>query len=260
MLRPALGLARQRQSRGLSTIGSRLGRVAIVVLTFAGVSAAAVVAYYIIEVAEARDQTPALVSEAFARHGREIDVSDLSSEQEKTLLAVQDPGFREHRGVDLSTPGAGMTTLTQGLVKQLYFPEGFRQGVAKIRQTLIARFALDALVSKDDQLTLFLNVAYLGHQEGAVHGLPAAARAYYGKSFQELQPEEYLSLIAMLINPNGLKPGTQRNHDRVRRIQQYLNGDYRPLGVADLEYDGVARRWRLHERLVLGMLALITGA
>src|SRR5687768_2515105 len=37
------------------------------------------------------------------------------------LLAVEDPGFYTHPGVDLITPGAGFTTITQGLVKQLFF-------------------------------------------------------------------------------------------------------------------------------------------
>ena len=45
-----------------------------------------------------------------------------------------------------------MTTISQGLVKVLYFPSGFRPGIAKIRQTLIAQYAFDASVSKQEQL------------------------------------------------------------------------------------------------------------
>ncbi len=74
-----------------------------------------------------------------------------------------------------------MTTLSQGLVKLLYFPDGFRPGVAKIRQTLIAQYALDKLVCKDDQLHRFLNIAYLGHKDGrAIHGLADASRSCFG--------------------------------------------------------------------------------
>jgi len=43
------------------------------------------------------------------------------------------------------------------LVKLLYFPDGFQKGIAKVRQTLIARYAFDALVSKEEQLALLLN-------------------------------------------------------------------------------------------------------
>ena len=61
-----------------------------------------------------------------------------------------------HHGVDLEEPGARMTTLTQGLVKLLYYPNGFKQGVAKLRQSLIAKYALNSIITKDDQLLLFL--------------------------------------------------------------------------------------------------------
>jgi hypothetical protein len=40
-----------------------------------------------------------------------------------------------------------MTTITQSLVKGLYFRH-FRPGIRKIRQSLIARFALDGHMSK----------------------------------------------------------------------------------------------------------------
>jgi len=36
---------------------------------------------------------------------------------------VEDPHSFEHGGVDFSTPGAGITTITQGLVKHLYFDQ-----------------------------------------------------------------------------------------------------------------------------------------
>jgi membrane peptidoglycan carboxypeptidase len=106
--------------------------------------------YYLNDVRIARRDTNTLVATALARSGPQLSLSDLSPERKKMLLAIEDPTFTYHHGVDLSTPGAGMTTLTQGLVKLLYFPEGFHPGIAKIRQTLIARYALNAIVSKDD--------------------------------------------------------------------------------------------------------------
>jgi membrane carboxypeptidase/penicillin-binding protein len=89
-----------------------------------------------------------------------IDLSSLSSRQLEILLKVEDPRFFEHKGVDFSTPGAGITTITQGLVKHLYFDQ-FRPGIAKIRQTLIAVYVLNPLMSKEDQLRLFINTVYL---------------------------------------------------------------------------------------------------
>ena len=98
------------------------------------------------------------------RHLRERSPSvlrpgDLSAEQLRILLAVEDPKFFSHPGVDLSTPGAGMTTITQGLVKFLYFDQ-FRPGLAKIRQSLLA-LGFDARTQKSTQLTIFLTSGYM---------------------------------------------------------------------------------------------------
>ena len=46
-----------------------------------------------------------------------------------------------------------MTTISQGLVKVLYFPGGFRPGIAKVRQTLIAQYAFDPSVSNRSSLS-----------------------------------------------------------------------------------------------------------
>jgi len=67
-----------------------------------------------------------------------------------------------------------------------YF-EHFRQGLPKIRQTLIARFALDPLVSKEDQLLLFVNEVHMGQVDGQeVDGLVSTSQAYFGKHVSEL--------------------------------------------------------------------------
>lgn len=139
----------------------------IVWLSAAGALAfIAAAGYYVNEVRMARVATPSLVAETWKRFGARLQLTDLSEDRRAWLLAIEDPAFARHHGVDLETPGAGMTTMTQGLVKLMYFPGGFKQGVAKVRQTLIAQYALDPLVSKNDQLQLFLNICYLGSMNG----------------------------------------------------------------------------------------------
>lgn len=176
------------------------------------------------------------------------------------LLAVEDPTFYRHHGVDLETPGAGMTTLTQGVVKLLYFPDGFHPGIAKIRQTLIAQYVLDAMVSKDGQLLLFLNICYLGNEHGqAIHGYANAARIYFGKEFSAITDDEFLSLIAMHIGPDALKPGTAANTERVQRIKRYLSGQNQPAGLLDIEYKGKQHGTFAEEALIV-FLRLVTDA
>jgi membrane peptidoglycan carboxypeptidase len=223
-------------------------------------AAAIPAAYYVNEIRIARSETAARVDEAFSTYGKELSLADLEPQRKAMLLKIEDPAFYQHQGVDLSTPGAGMTTITQGLVKQLYFPEGFQQGVSKIRQTLIARYALDDLVSKDEQLQLFLCIAYLGEVNGeAIHGFHRAAEVYFGKPFAALSDDEFLALVSMLMAPNNMKPDSAAGKERLRLVTAFLKGQIKPQSVLDVEYAGKARG-SLAEEALMGFLRLVTNA
>ena len=193
--------------------------------------------YFSVVILQARRETPKLIGQALNAE-MALKVSDLSPWQRRALLAVEDPGFYRHHGVDLKTPGAGLTTITQGLVKMYYFAH-FKPGIAKIKQTLIARYALDPLVSKDDQLTLFINRINLGSAEGKpVNGFAAAARAYYHKTVAELSEYEYLSLVAMIVAPQNfhLVARPAANAERTRRLARVVSGEYKPRQLMDIYY------------------------
>jgi len=229
----------------------RMRRILIAVLVVIGVGACAASLYYWNEIRTARAETGMLVKQAFDRFGREVALKDMPASRIDLLLKIEDPKFREHHGVDLATPGAGMTTITQGLVKLLYFPGGFRQGIGKVRQTLIAEYALDHLVSKNEQLELYLNATYFGAVDGRpVHGLAAASNAYFKKPFSALSDDEFIALIGMTISPETLKPGTANSTARVARIKRYLAGEVVPASVLDVEYVGKLRGTPAEEALM----------
>lgn len=163
---------------------------------------------------------------------------DLDPRQKEIVIKVQDPGFYHHHGIDLSTPGAGLTTITQAIVKKLYF-EKFTPGIAKIRQSLIARFVVDDLIAKEDQLTLFLNAMYFGEvDEMPVIGLTAAATAYYHQPVGTLTENQYISLIAMLVMPGTfhIVDHPEWNRERCNRIKALVDGHYTPKGLMDQFY------------------------
>ena len=247
--------------RRLSLTRSKFTQIFVFALVGGFLLVVGTVGYYIREIQVAREDTPALVQKAWERYGRHLKYTDLSLRKRNILLAVEDPAFFQHHGVDLNTPGAGMTTITQGLVKLLYFPAGFKQGISKIRQTLIAQYALDVLVSKNEQLDLLLNIVYMGHnKEGKpIHGFTNAAQSYFGKDFGDLSDVEFQSLVAMLIAPNQLAPGTPAHAERMRHIDAYLSGAYHPISVLDIEYDGKTHG-SLAEEMFMAMLRLITDA
>ncbi|WP_054871151.1 biosynthetic peptidoglycan transglycosylase [Caloranaerobacter sp. TR13] len=196
--------------------------------------------YYTTIVVIARKNTPTIISRALNSEKIVLELNDLSKEQIDILLKVEDPNFYNHKGIDFKTPGAGITTITQGLVKKFYF-ENFRPGIAKIKQTLIARFALNPLVSKDDQLKLFINYVYLGKLDGnPIYGFANASERYFGKPFSQLSEEEYISLVAMIIAPNKFNviKNPEANSNRVERIKLLIRGEYVPKGLMDLYYGG----------------------
>jgi membrane peptidoglycan carboxypeptidase len=172
---------------------------------------------------------------------RGVSPRDLPGARLAALLAVEDPAFYEHRGVDLTTPGAGWTTLTQGLVK-LHFPGPHRGLLGKPLQSARA-LALDRAVPKDLQLALLLNTAYFGHLDGApVVGFPAAARRYYGRPLAELSDEEFVGLVAMLVGPDRFNPERHPavHAERRRRIEALLAGRCTPRGWSDVYLEGCA--------------------
>jgi membrane carboxypeptidase/penicillin-binding protein len=196
--------------------------------------------YFTIEVTKARRATYGEISQALNSDLMLLELSELSKRQIDILLAVEDPQFYTHKGIDLRTPGAGMTTITQGLVKIHYF-KPFKPGIRKIKQTLIARFALDPLVSKDDQLRLYINEIYMGSIRGEeLRGFAPAAQAYYGKPFSEITEDEFIGLVAMIIGPNTYNPikNPEMHAERVLRIKRLISGEGQPIGWMDVYLEG----------------------
>ncbi len=180
-----------------------------------------------------------LRADALARQGQGADA--LTDERRAILLMVQDPGFASHAGVDFRTPGAGLTTISQSLAKIYHF-QRFNPGPEKIPQT-IAAVAYEQRLTKNQELTLFLNAAYLGQDaDEEVRGFFEGARLYFGKPLEALTREQYVTLVAMLIGPDAYHPDrhTAVLAERVRRIERYLAGECTPDGLRDVTYEACA--------------------
>ncbi|MBY6240289.1 transglycosylase domain-containing protein [Methylosinus sp. Sm6] len=200
-----------------------LFRFARILALAGGAFAAVAIVYEAVSVALARAETPSLFApyEAITDNGAKRPAA-LSDERAETLIRVQDPDFwTREDGVDWSAPLA--TTVAQSVVKRLYFDD-FKPGFAKIRQTLIAQFAVGPLASKNAQLAAFIEV----------NGFEASARKWFGKPLAELTDDEFLSLVATNNNPRDYAPGTAANAERVSRIEKYLAGLCERRGLADV--------------------------
>jgi penicillin-binding protein 1B len=140
---------------------------------------------------------------------RKVPLAQIPKTVRDAVLSIEDRRFYDHPGVDvIGSIGAlltnlrgekaylvGGSTLTQQLVKNLLLtPE--KTMSRKLREQLMAIIA-ERRLSKDQILELYLNEVYLGNRGSfAVHGVPEAARLYFGKDVQNLSLAEGPTLVA----------------------------------------------------------------
>lgn len=155
------------------------------------------------------------------------------------LLAVQDPGFRGHKGVDLQTPGAGITTITQSLAKRLGFND-FAPGWAKLRQTGLA-LGYETGMTKEQIAALWLDTVEMGRIEGTWStGLFPASDALFDRPPAALSLPEFASLVARFIAPATLGDDPGALAGRVDRILRLWDGDCAPIDHGDVWLEGCA--------------------
>jgi penicillin-binding protein 1A len=132
----------------------------------------------------------------------------------KAVLSIEDRRFFSHWGIDpwgiaraMRTnwsAGAvveGGSTITQQLVKmQLVGNE--RSLDRKLREAFTALW-LGLRLSKDEILTRYLNLVYLG---AGAYGMPAAARTYFDKNLSELTLAESAMLAGLIQAPSRYDP------------------------------------------------------
>jgi len=155
------------------------------------------------------------------------------------LLQVQDPGFYEHDGVDLTSAGAGLTTMTQSLAKRLGF-ENFQPGIGKIRQTGFA-LGLERELTKQQIMALFLDTVEMGSgPNGWMTGFFQASQDIYGRPPSALDDEQFLALVAVMIAPSrfDLQAADAELAERVKRIQLLVQGHCTPLDHSDVWLEG----------------------
>jgi len=194
----------------------------------------------VIDIILVRWKTPSIIENLLQAEGCVLEIGKIEKEKIHVLIQVEDPTFYENNGWDFDSPGAGFTTISQAVGKQIYFNR-FQPGIRKIRLLYLSRFALSPVVSKNDIITVFMNYAYLGNNNGLeIYGFEKASKSYFKKPFDSLTNNEYLSLIAMLISPNEFHVirHSDKNMERVRRIKNLLQGKGKPLNWKDVELEG----------------------
>jgi penicillin-binding protein 1A len=188
------------------------------------------------------------VAEVFEPGNRRIwlTLSDIPEYVRKAAVAAEDRRFFDHPGIDergiirafignLGGSGRpqGGSSITQQVVKNLLVGDDVSYE-RKIREMIVAS-RLEATLSKDQILELYLNSAYFGRGSW---GVEMAARSYFGKSAKDLALGEAAMLAGLLKGPNYFDP--DRHPDRAKERLTYVLGRMQEDGVIDAQQKELA--------------------
>jgi membrane carboxypeptidase/penicillin-binding protein len=161
-------------------------------------------------------------------------VSDLTGEQLAELLLSCDPDFYTHSGYSFHSPG--FRTITQRLVEHYYFKQ-YQPWLEMPPGTMDAH-ELNRKMPKDEQLLVFLNTTPFGtSREHDVHGFQEAAQYFFDKKFRDLNRDEYISILAMLADPEKyhIQGEALANIERANRLKRMLDGKCKATSLLDVE-------------------------
>lgn len=144
------------------------------------------------------------------------------------FLASEDANFFSHGGIDVSGLGRAMfknvfnvvsgrrleggSTITQQVAKNVLLTNESTIG-RKLKEAILAS-RLEATLSKQQILELYLNEIYLGYRS---YGVASAAYNYFGKSLGQLEPQEAAFLAALPKGPNNYHPKRRPEAAKDRR-------------------------------------------
>ncbi len=166
-----------------------------------------------------------------------VNGDEIAESMRQATVAIEDKNFYNHSGVDFgaimraglaTVTGQGVqggSTLTQQLVKQVYFSDeaGDRTvtGIPRKIKELILSLELEKMYSKEQIITMYLNESPYG---GRRNGVESAAQTYFGKSAKDLTLAESALIAAIPNNPAVLNPyNTAGNEMLLERQHKVLD-------------------------------------
>ena len=165
------------------------------------------------------------------------DGDNISDYMRKATVAIEDRNFYNHKGIDLTgivraawsilthKGVQGGSTLTQQLIKQVYFADEAasenRGGLARKIKEMILAIEVEKMYNKEQIITMYLNESPYG---GRRNGVESAAQAYFGKSAKDLTLAESALLASIPNNPAVLNPyNTYGNEALIARQHKTLD-------------------------------------
>jgi penicillin-binding protein 1A len=155
-----------------------------------------------------------------------VKIQDVPQAMKAAILAAEDDRFYQHGGVDyvgmaraamanLRGRREGASTITMQ-VARTFFLTREKTLARKLSEVLLA-FKIEANLTKDQILELYLNQIFLGYR---AYGFQSAANVYFGKNLADLTTAEAAMLAGLPQAPSRQNPFV--NVKRAKERQQYV--------------------------------------
>ena len=195
-----------------------------------------------------------------------VSLDDVPQPLIDALIATEDRGFYEHKGVSIRGIGRavlnnfsggsmqGGSTITQQLIKNFYLNSD-RTLKRKANEALMA-VLLELHYSKEEILQTYLNEIYLGQNGNrSINGFGLASQFYFNQPLSELRIDQQALLVGMAKGPSVYNPRRHPNDSKARRdtvlnnmltIGKLTQAEYdkaikQPLGVVEKPVEGKSR-------------------
>ena len=167
--------------------------------------------------------------ETMAEFGEErrnlTPIEDIPPVMINAVLAIEDARFYEHSGVDYigmlraalanlgQSKSQGASTITMQVARNVYLSSE-KSYLRKIYEVLLT-LKLEALLSKDQILEIYMNQIFLGHR---AYGFAAASQVYFGKPLKDLTVAEAAMLAGLPKAPSAYNPISNPKRARARQL------------------------------------------
>ncbi len=185
-----------------------------------------------------------LIGEFGEERRRVVPINEVPDTLKAAILSAEDDRFYQHGGIDWAgvaraaytnvtqmARAQGASTITMQVARNFYLSS--EKTFSRKFYELLLTFKIEANLTKDQILELYINQIYLGQR---AYGFEAAARAYLGKSLSEISPAEAAMLAGIPKAPSRFNPVS--NMPRATLRQHYVLGRMLSLGyLTQPEYD-----------------------
>jgi penicillin-binding protein 1A len=167
---------------------------------------------------------------------RVVPLTAVSTQMQQAILAAEDHHFYEHHGINFMSIGRalltnvqagkvkeGGSTITQQLVKNLFFEDAKRTFDRKIKEAFIS-YEVESRYPKEKILEMYLNQVYFGN---GGYGIERGAQRYFGKTAGQLTLAEAAFLAGLVKAPTEMGnvqnrgASVERQHEILGKMVEY---------------------------------------